>query len=141
LVGSFGKNGTIFGNTSVVQDYSIYRTSPPSLGITNVSTTTTSNLDIKVVSSYVNAGSDRTYDLYIKPSVAGSWAGSITPKWVLNGATIKTESGVIISLASGWTNKTYSCSGNLIYSGGELSLNFTPNMNAYSFYVDDFTVT
>jgi hypothetical protein len=60
-----------------------YRTTAPSLAISTVSTSTTSNLDLKVISAYVNASVERTFAFYMKAASA-SWSGSITVKWKLN---------------------------------------------------------
>jgi len=140
FIGSFGKNGTIYGNASVLQDSSVYRTSAPSLAIGWVSTSTKSNLDVKVISAYVNASTERTYAFYMKAS-NNSWSGSITVKWKLNGVTIKTESTAITSLTTSWASFSYTCAAGLITTDGELSLEFLPNMNNYSVYVDDIVIT
>jgi hypothetical protein len=71
---------------------------------------------------------------------SASWSGTLVPKWKLDGATIKTET-TITSLTTSWVQYSYTCSGSLITADGELSLEFTPNMNAYTFYVDDFTIS
>jgi hypothetical protein len=139
FVGSFGKNGTIYGNGSVIQDFTNHRTTAPCLAIAWVATSTRSNLDIKIVSAYVNSGEERTYSLYLKASNA-SWSGTVTPKWKLNGKTIKTESN-ITSLTTSYVQYSYTCASGLITEDGELSLEFQPNMNNYAIYVDDFEVS
>lgn len=136
---SFGKTGTIWGNTSILRDDVNYRTTAPCVAITSANTTTASNLDIKIISSYVRSSIARTYTMWIKSSHS-SWAGTLTPKWKLGGILIKTESN-ITSLTTSYVQYSWTCAAGLITSDGELSIEFTSNTNAYSFYVDDFSVS
>jgi hypothetical protein len=136
---SFGQTGTIWGVGSVTKDIATYRTTAPSCGISWVSTTTMNNLDVKIVSCFAKASTQKIFSLWIKAANA-SWAGTLTPKWKLDGVTIKTESN-ITSLTASWVQYTWTCAGNLITADGELSLEFLPNMNSYAINVDDFTVS
>ena len=141
MTNSFGiTSGSIWGNGSCIQDWNVYRTSPPSTAIAWVTTSTTSGLDIKVVSAYVNASATRTFTFYTKAS-DNAWSGSVIVKWKLNGALIKTEVTPITSMTTNWTQLSYSCDSSLITTDGELSLEFNPNTNNYSIYVDDAVVS
>ncbi|MFA6065237.1 MAG: right-handed parallel beta-helix repeat-containing protein [archaeon] len=136
---SFGQTGTIWGAGSVTKDYNTFRTTAPSCGISWVSTTTANNLDVKIVSCFAKASTAKTFAMYLKASNA-SWAGTLTPKWKLDGVTIKTESN-ITALTTDWVLYTWTCAANLITADGELSMEFLPNMNNYAINVDDFTVS
>lgn len=139
LQNAFGLWGTVYGTGSLMKESSVYRTAAPSKSVSWTGTTTGSPLDIKLWSCLCASGAGKTFTFYLKASSA-SWAGTLVPKWKLDGATIKTET-TITSLTTSWVQYSYTVAGGLITADGELSLELMPNMNAYTFYADDLTIS
>lgn len=140
LNNAFGEYGTVYGFGSKTYNYSVYRTTAPSIAIQTNAALTLNQKASKVLSTMINSGASATFGFYMK-SANASWSGSLLPKWRLNGNVIKTESTAVTSVSTGWMPYSWSCASSYITANGELSLEFIPNMNTYAIYLDDFTVT
>ena len=135
---SFGITGQYYANGYLLEDSSDYRTSSPSLKLAWNTTVSKPFVPIKIFSTYVTGGVEKTISFYIKGGP--SWSGSITPILKLNGTTIKTGSD-IASLTADWLSSfSISASVSEINEDGELSLEFYYGANNSPIWIDDISV-
>lgn len=130
-------NGQYFGTNALIESNVVYRTEAPALQLTFVGTVGIVQRHTKVWSTYVTSGQDYSVSCYIK--AGATWAGSLQPVLKLNGKTIVTGA-TISTVTEDWVQYTYTTTGGLVTTNGELSLEFIVNANTIALYFDDFAI-
>jgi hypothetical protein len=125
LQNSFGKNGLVYTNASVMQDVT---TTPYSMQLVFSGTSGLQYAPLKIASLYGKQNTELTVSIsYWAPS--GSWVGSMVPYLKLNGRTIITGS-TISSITSSPSTLTFNITQDMMTSDGELSIELVPNCNS-----------
>jgi hypothetical protein len=107
----------------------------PSFRLQFASTVSTNYVqEIELSKTFVPSGDGKTISIWVKANSA--WAGTIVPRWRLNGKLIKEETS-ITSIGTSWVNLTYTVADNLITTDGELVLTLLPNANNIACFFDD----
>jgi parallel beta-helix repeat protein len=123
LQNSFNQTGLIYGNGSVIADYTNERSpgTEPCLAITLNNSVPPKFNDVIVARAYVNSGTAKTFSIYVK--CQASAVGSYVPKFRLNGQMIHAFAAVT-TFPTDWTLYTYTASAGEINAEGSLDLVF-----------------